>query len=332
MALLCATCSKAIITSQVNIACSKCLKCFHASCVNLTANEVTFLNDSTDKWSCPVCCRQGRITRSNSSSSGVRPGTPTRRDTEGSSATDTLALILSQLSAMANDIKDIKSSQAQLSTDVAYCRTLLQQHSDSISRHDDKIATCEADIQSLQNAQTELSSNIAVIESKLTTAMNSNAPNRCTSTNDPANQAETLEILRRSHNVLLRGVPEGDNDPNLVTDIISHIDSAANAHRVSATRLGRLTSRPRLIKVTFASPVFAKNVLRKKSSILSHPSLNSVKILDDKTPTQMQQLQDLREELRHRQAAGETDITIKYVQGTPSIVPLSTQEPRTSKN
>nr|CAI5818004.1 unnamed protein product [Callosobruchus analis] len=121
----------------------------------------------------------------------------------------------SQLSAMANDIKDIKSSQAQLSTDVAYCRTLLQQHSDSISRHDDKIATCEADIQSLQNAQTELSSNIAVIESKLTTAMNSNAPNRCTSTNDPANQAETLEILRRSHNVLLRGVPEGDNDPNL---------------------------------------------------------------------------------------------------------------------
>nr|CAI5861654.1 unnamed protein product [Callosobruchus analis] len=123
MALLCATCSKAIITSQVNIACSKCLKCFHASCVSLTANEVTFLNDSTDKWSCPVCCRQGRITRSNSSSSGVRPGTPTRRDTEGSSATDTLALILSQLSAVANDIKDIKSSQAQLSTDVAYCRT-----------------------------------------------------------------------------------------------------------------------------------------------------------------------------------------------------------------
>nr|CAI5862892.1 unnamed protein product [Callosobruchus analis] len=114
----------------------------------------------------------------------------------------------SQLSAVANDIKDIKSSQAQLSTDVAYCRTLLQQHSDSISRHDDKIATCEADIQSLQNAQTELSSNIAVIESKLTTAMNSNAPNRCTSTNDPANLAETLEILRRSHNVLLRGVPE----------------------------------------------------------------------------------------------------------------------------
>nr|CAI5851146.1 unnamed protein product [Callosobruchus analis] len=135
MALLCATCSKAIITSQVNIACSKCLKCFHASCVSLTANEVTFLNDSTDKWSCPVCCRQGRITRSNSSSSGVRPGTPTRRDTEGSSATDTLALILSQLSAVANDIKDIKSSQAQLSTDVAYCRTLLQQHTKAITSY-----------------------------------------------------------------------------------------------------------------------------------------------------------------------------------------------------
>ncbi|CAH2008931.1 unnamed protein product [Acanthoscelides obtectus] len=54
---------------------------------------------------------------------------------------------------MASDIKDIKNSQSQLRTDVAYCRNLLQQHSDSISRHDDLIAACETNIQNIQVTQ-----------------------------------------------------------------------------------------------------------------------------------------------------------------------------------
>nr|CAH7724729.1 unnamed protein product [Callosobruchus chinensis] len=64
---------------------------------------------------------------------------------------------------MANDIRDIKNSQTQLSTDVAHCRALLQQHSDTIARHHDSIISCEASIQQLQNTQASLSCTIANI-------------------------------------------------------------------------------------------------------------------------------------------------------------------------
>ncbi|CAH2017169.1 unnamed protein product [Acanthoscelides obtectus] len=107
------------------------------------------LSDGKERWSCPACCKQGRVTRSGSTSStcGARSETTAPLQPDQSTPTDTLTLILNHLSTMASDIKDIKNSQSQLRTDVAYCRNLLQQHSDSISRHVDLIAACETNIQ-----------------------------------------------------------------------------------------------------------------------------------------------------------------------------------------
>ncbi|CAH1969168.1 unnamed protein product [Acanthoscelides obtectus] len=122
------------------------------SCVNLTVNEINFLTDGKERWSCPACCKQGRVTRSGSTSStcGARSETTAPLQPDQSASTDTLTLILNQLSTKACDIKDIKNSQSQLRTDVAYCRNSLQQHSDSISRHEDLIADCETNIQNIQ--------------------------------------------------------------------------------------------------------------------------------------------------------------------------------------
>nr|CAI5824821.1 unnamed protein product [Callosobruchus analis] len=234
---------------------------------------------------------------------------------------------------MANGIRDIKNSQTQLSSDVAHCRTLLQQHSDSIARHHDSIASCEASIQQLQNAQASLSSSITNIESRLVNSMSHAETSHAVANNSTSTQAEALEILRRSHHVILRDVSEDYNDTNVVTDVINHIEPAANAYRLSITRLGTAAaSRPRLIRVAFASPVLAKNILRKKNSILSHPTLNSIKISDDKTPMQMQELNNLRDELKRRQTLGERNLTIKYFKGRPTIIQLPIQESNTSKN
>nr|CAH7758031.1 unnamed protein product [Callosobruchus chinensis] len=234
---------------------------------------------------------------------------------------------------MASDIKDIKNSQSQLTTDVAYCRTLLQQHSDS-TRHEDQILNYEASIQNLHTTPAALSSSIADIESRITTRLTNLDTTHITApTNDTSSTyTETLEIPRRSHNILLRDVTESNNDSNIVTEIFNHIEPYANDHHLSVTRLGTPTSRPRLRRVTFTSQVFARIILQKKNSIISHPSFNYVKILDDKTPTQMLQPRELRDELKRRQTTGELNSTIKYVRGTPSIVPLPAQESTTSKN
>ncbi|CAH2002619.1 unnamed protein product [Acanthoscelides obtectus] len=294
------------------------------------------LSDGKERWSCPACCKQGRVTRSGSTSStcGARSETTAPLKPDQSTPTDTLTLILNQLSTMASDIKDIKNTQSQLRTDVAYCRNLLQQHSDSISRHDDLIAAYETNIQNIQVTQTELSSNIANIESRLARSMETMHSGTGASSTPiaPSSQAETMELFRRSHNIILRGIAEGNDDINIVSEIIRHIEPSAENHRLSITRLGRTTSSNRLIRVVFSSPIIVSNILRKKNSILSHPTLRHVKISDDKTRGQMQELQHLREELRRRQTTGESNITIKYVRGKPSIVHTATQEITPSKN
>nr|CAH7754820.1 unnamed protein product [Callosobruchus chinensis] len=336
MVLNCSTCSKSIGTSQTHITCSKCLKNYHATCVNLTTNELNYFTEGNNKWVCSVCCKQGRVTRSNSasSSSGPRSDTPSASpQAEPATPSDPLALILCQLSTMANDIRDIKNSQTQLSADVAHCRTLLQQHSDTIARHHDSIISCEASIQQLQNTQASLSCTIANIESRLASSMSNAEISADSATNNTSTQAEALEILRRSHHIILRGIPEDNNDTNTVIDIINHIDPSANSYRLSVARLGAATtSRPRLIRVGFASPVIAKAILRRKNSILSHPVYKSIKISDDKTPSQMRELQNLRDELKRRLTTGERNITIKYVRGRPSIIQITAQESNMSKN
>ncbi|CAH1989719.1 unnamed protein product [Acanthoscelides obtectus] len=106
-----ATCSKLIGTSQVHILCSKCLKSHHANCVNLTTKENGYFTESGENnWVCAACCTHGRATRSNSSSSSTSAGpavSPHRSDE--ATASDPLALILCQLSTMANDIRDTKT-------------------------------------------------------------------------------------------------------------------------------------------------------------------------------------------------------------------------------
>nr|CAH7725176.1 unnamed protein product [Callosobruchus chinensis] len=173
---------------------------------------------------------------------------------------------------------------------------------------------CEASIQQLQNTQASLSCTIANIESRLASSMSNAETSATSATNNTSTQAEALEILRRSHHIILRGIPEDNNDTNTVTDIINHIDPSANSYRLSVARLGAATtSRPRLIRVGFASPVIAKAILRRKNSMLSHPVYKSIKISDDKTPSQMRELQNLRDELKRRLTTGERNITIKYV-------------------
>ncbi|CAH1972332.1 unnamed protein product [Acanthoscelides obtectus] len=58
------------------------------------------LSDGKERWSCPACCKQGRVTRSGSTC-GARSETTAPLQPDQSTPTDTLTLILNQLSTMA---------------------------------------------------------------------------------------------------------------------------------------------------------------------------------------------------------------------------------------
>ena len=87
----------------------------------------------------------------------------------------------------------------------------------------------------------------------------------------------------------------------------------------NVVRIGRAVgNRPRLLRIKFKSVEMARTVLRKKSS-LSKSKYKQVIVRDDKTPRQLKHLQELREELRCRNAHG-NKYTIKYIHNIPQIV------------
>lgn len=138
-----------------------------------------------------------------------------------------------------------------------------------------------------------------------------------------------LDRLRRSHNVLLRGIPESDlgDDTALVSQIIDFVVPKSDAHRVSLERIGLVgRDRPRILRVTFNNPIVVTKLLRNKKVISSVPAWMKFSFSDDKTPLQIGELSQLREELKRRKNAGESNIDIKYVSGVPKIIKISALE------
>lgn len=138
--------------------------------------------------------------------------------------------------------------------------------------------------------------------------------------------AEVNERLKRSKNIIIRGVPEqvsGNDyaDERSVSDLLDSFVSDTTP--TSVVRLGRtkpgINDQPRPIKVTFSSESVVKKILKAKSRLVD-PKYKRVKIYDDQTPTQLKQLQNLRDQLKGRQESGEKGLTIKYVKGVPRIV------------
>ncbi|KAJ2940142.1 hypothetical protein O0L34_g14181 [Tuta absoluta] len=103
------------------------------------------------------------------------------------------------------------------------------------------------------------------------------------------------------------------------TKVITKITNKADCTRIKAFRLGAPKSdagaAPRPLKVIMNSKNEALDILRNKHK-LQKPS----SIAADLTPMQREYLKYLREELEKRKSEGEKDLTIKYVQGRPTIV------------
>jgi hypothetical protein len=81
-------------------------------------------------------------------------------------------------------------------------------------------------------------------------------------------------------------------------------------------RIGKYsTNKARSIKICFDAPDPAKTLLRNKNKLPEN-----IRIYSDQTPAQISFLNSIRDELKRRESNGETDLTIKYFYGMPTIV------------
>lgn len=138
---------------------------------------------------------------------------------------------------------------------------------------------------------------------------------------------EIVERERRANNIILVGIEESNastgndrklHDESSVKRILHDITNNSDFPNklVTLHRLGRRDDgKPRPIKVVLATRQDAVTVLKNKSK-----AGRQVRVYDDKTPKQREEINVLRDTLKARIDKGESDLTIKYVRGLPKIV------------
>lgn len=193
---------------------------------------------------------------------------------------------------------EINKAVGTIKTDLAVVKTDVSSHTTKIGLLEARCASLETEVRSLRATEAR---NIAQISSELEDrrrracnimilgALESNSEN----------QAENLQIDRENtFKVLVYWAPE------LQPDDICFL-----------TRLGkRSPQKPRPLKIVLSNPEFAKKIF-KGSKLAPAPG---IKIVNDLTPAQKQELEDLRVKL---QALNDDTKTIRYIRGTPQIAP-----------
>lgn len=129
----------------------------------------------------------------------------------------------------------------------------------------------------------------------------------------------------REKNIIIVGIPENNNknsaarrvyDHEMVTKTIAVLYDGCPPKPNKCMRLGKYyPGKSRSLKVCYDNVDIVRHLLRNKSKLPE-----SLKLYSDQTPSQKIYLQTVIEELKRREDAGESDLTIKYNKGIPKIV------------
>lgn len=324
---VCTSCSLAFASNADLICCKKCQQKYHPACVNIGENELAYLRDNPNTW---TCCTDRRTLRSgsSSSSSGSRP-----RNTPEPITAKQFAELMSSVRNIASDVSAIRETQEDIKSQLSRIDAVLLDHSKVLAEHKNLISICQddlltnssamskcqIDVENLGTSQTELSKQIDSLRKVVDTAQ---LASTSSTSSAQASLDETFLKLKRSHNLIVSAVPESPNDNDMLRNIVDTIEPSSSQAILSISRINSANvapGRPRLVKVTFNNIVTPRMLLRNKA-VLLNTEFKRISLRDDKTPHELRALETLRQELRTRLAAGERDLTIKYVKGSPKIV------------
>lgn len=225
------------------------------------------------------------------------------------------------------DITDLKQDLIEIKSEIQTLKTATQVLSE-------KYENIHMELSSIKSENTELKEKVQILESKLQSfnAINTNTNTDVTPVNSPlpaiaAQQDLILEMQernRRLNNVILVGIPEineanstlrKQNDQNLVMKSIKTIYDNCPMP-IFTVRIGKYQyGKNRPIKVCFESSNTVKHIFKNKSKLGK-----DFRIYADQTTSQQNYLKYLKDELLRREKEGESDLTIKYINGNPKIV------------
>lgn len=214
------------------------------------------------------------------------------------------------IAKISSEIQDIKSSTSRISLEQNNVKSQLTQLETKLNIDKEKIELLETNMQKLK-------------VSPISTTQNNDIY-----TNEKLIR-EVQERKKRENNIIIMGISESDSSNakernfqdeaevlKILEQLVTDIPKPRNIFRIGKLNPGKA----RKIKVCFEKPDTALSVLKSRNKLP-----NNLKIFSDQTPTQHKFYALIKDELNKRISEGETDITIKYVNGTPAIVKTPTK-------
>ncbi|KAJ3650228.1 hypothetical protein Zmor_021927 [Zophobas morio] len=133
---------------------------------------------------------------------------------------------------------------------------------------------------------------------------------------------EVEERQFRSHNIIISNLPESQeesnekkaaDDRNKVVNLIS-ATGIGETEILKTVRIGKISNKPRLIKVTLSSSVIVREIVTK------YQTRNGIYVNRDLTKMQQDVAYKTRKEFKERVNKGEKNISLKYYNSVPKNV------------
>jgi len=308
MANSCPICVKLVLDSEEGVGCDgACGRWFHRECLKMPKTEYQRLcGNNNEKW---LCMRTDCVAPANQPLSLISAQM-------GSviSKLDTLLTKVKKIDGISEDIVGIKSQITEINAKFASLEP-------RITNVEDKVIAVEREVAEIRDLVDSNVSKLATLE--------------CGPISNNAGMEEVVQEMNerslRSRNVMVFGLPESnkaegklDDDKKTLQKLFSSLEAEFDVSLYKCFRVGKLKKdKPRPVKIILDSESHAVKLIRESTRIQLNDisaDLSHVRLSRDRTRRQMAYLDELNAELASRQKDGNTDLTIKFVNGIPKIV------------
>lgn len=215
----------------------------------------------------------------------------------------TKSLITTNAADISSKIQDIHSTTTKLASEQSNIKVQLTQVETKISNSQDKIKRLESDLKQLK---------LDPLPARSQPYVNEQVFSEIQDRNKRRNNVIMAGILEQSASDVQERFSKDESDVLRITACINeNIPKPSKIYRIGKYNAGKI----RRIKVCYDNPEPAMLLLRNRGKLPEN-----IKIYSDLTPAQQKYFQAIKDELASRTKNGETDLTIKYVNGVPSII------------
>lgn len=352
---MCVLCEREVKANHASIECATCCSWIHKGCSGLDKLEYNkicadFKRNKSHNWECELCKKMEvrrlsvgdvggstsvspvkKVTNNSMSHSSVTP--PAEIPSERNLGTEISEVkIQDQIS---NLLKKTNISNKDVLSAISHLVKLLLTQKNEFQSALEDIRKCQHEkdkrIDWLETEIVELKDSIKELKTGKTQINIAEDTSRNIVT-DQDMFVEIQERSVRSKNIMLFGVMEShskivseriDHDKGKILEILNKLETPTDCD-FKVVRVGKVTNKPRPMKIIFSDSSIAVKCLKFKYKLKS----TDFQIKPDLTLMQRNHLNKLYKEVEHRKSNGEGNIGVRYKNGYPYIGSNSLHRPQ----